>query len=270
LALNPQLNFVAVDGGAVPLVDQGRGPAILLLHGWTLDSRVWRPQLIGLAERFRVLAIDRRGFGQSTAPADLSQESDDIFAVLDAADVDRCVLVGQSQAGQVALRFALNHPDRLTGVALQGASLGGVEPGPDPNEAIPLARYADWVAEGRLDLVKGEWRSHPLMALPGPDRAAAEPLLADIEADYDGRDLLAPPPSQAAITPADLASLTVPLLALTGALETPWRRRVADAAAACAPQSSRVRIPAAGHLCNLDAVSAFNAALAQFADGVAG
>ena len=50
------------------------GTALVLLHGWALDRRAWQPQFGELASRFRLVAIDRRGFGRSTAPPDLATE----------------------------------------------------------------------------------------------------------------------------------------------------------------------------------------------------
>ena len=58
-----------------------------------------------LADRFRLVAIDRRGFGRSTAPPDLNREVADLVAVRDALGLDRMVLVGMSQGGRVALHY---------------------------------------------------------------------------------------------------------------------------------------------------------------------
>ena len=65
--------------------DHGSGPAVVLLHGWPLDSRSWEPQLHPLLEAgYRVITYDRRGFGRSSRPT----EGYDFDTL--AADLDRC------------------------------------------------------------------------------------------------------------------------------------------------------------------------------------
>ena len=66
--------WLQVDGGTLAVEKVGQGPTVVLLHGWTLDRRMWTMQARALANRFTLVAIDRRGFGQSTAPPHQSPE----------------------------------------------------------------------------------------------------------------------------------------------------------------------------------------------------
>ncbi|HJV40700.1 alpha/beta hydrolase [Caulobacter sp.] len=254
---------VPVRGGVLHGEVSGEGPAALFLHGWTLDRRMWRPQVEVLSSTFRVAAIDRRGFGASTPPPDLDQELDDILAVLDALAVDRCALIGMSQGGRVALRFADRRPDRLWGLVLQSAPLDGFAPGPRPEEAIPLDAYRDLVRGGAIDAMRAAWSSHPLMAFPGHlDRSALDAML---EA-YDGRDLgeVISPRGEAPDLARRLDTIAVPALVITGEHDPPWLQLVGDALAYGLPQGGRQVMADAGHMSNLSHPEAFNAAVGAF------
>lgn len=249
---------LAVDDGAISYTRAGAGPAVILLHGWTLDRRMWTPQLEALADNHLLIAPDRRGFGRSSAPPDLAREADDVARLLDAAGAARAVIVGMSQAGRVALDFALRFRDRTNGLVLHGAPLGGVVPGPSADETIPISEYAALVRAGRLDEMKRRWRTHPLMQTATPGAAAcAEAMLAD----YQARDLAA---ESSAMEEVDTAGVSTPTLVITGVQDTPWRRRAGDALAKAIANASRVEIEGAGHLCNLCAPAAYNAALGRF------
>jgi pimeloyl-ACP methyl ester carboxylesterase len=233
--------------------------ALVFLHGWTLDHRMWRPQIGTLSNRPLVMAPDRRGFGASTAPPDLAQEPIDVVRLLDLHQVERAIIVGMSQAGRVAIDFALRFPERLAGLVLQGAPLGEV-PAEEAAEAIPVAEYAALVRAGRLAEMKARWRAHPLMRT---QNEAARTLIEDIFADYNGRDLLAPaPPPRERVQ--DLSSITAPALVLTGANDTAHRRRSGAQFAAALGDARYVEIPDAGHLCNLCQPDAYADALSHF------
>lgn len=249
---------VAVDGGAIRVETLGIGPPVVFLHGWTLDRRVWGPQLRALANRFQLILPDRRGFGQASAPADIAREPDDIARMADALNLPRFALVGMSQGARVALAIASRHPARVGALAVQGAPLSDVIP---HDEHSPTDAMTALVGAGRHSEMRDLWRAHPLMHVAD---TAARQLLDRIVADYDGRDLLTPQPALE-VTQADCRNIRAPVLAITGAHETPWRHRVA-AALHSATGALRVDIAGGGHLCNLDRPDAYNAALGGFLD----
>jgi pimeloyl-ACP methyl ester carboxylesterase len=257
---------IGVRGGTVRLRCAGAGVPILLLHGWSLDHRAWTPQIESLADRYRVITLDRRGFGASTAPPGLAAETGDILTILRRLDLDRAVLVGMSQGGRIALRFAVTHPQRVSGLVLQGAPLDGFAPEPRREDAIPLSSYRALAREGRLAQVRSLWGSHPLMRCAAP---AASQLLDALLADYQGRDLIEPGPDNVAPLANMLADVPVPALVVTGEHDTPWRQLVGDALAYGLPHSRRARVSGAGHLCNLTHPQAFNALVAGFVDRIA-
>lgn len=102
-------------------------PAVVLLHGFTSDNRMWLPVIDALSQDYRVIAPDMRGHGATTAPEDLDSYTmeayaGDLLALLDALEVDVCALVGCSFGGMVALHFAVHHADRVAGLVISDSS----------------------------------------------------------------------------------------------------------------------------------------------------
>lgn len=232
-------------------------PALLFVHGWTLDSRMWAPQIEAFSATRFVLAPDRRGFGQSSAPPCPQQESDDLVALLDAFGVERAVIVGMSQGGRIALEFARFHTERLAALVLQGARF---DHGAGRTE-IPIAHYTALIRTGRIGEMRRLWSGHAMMQAMTPEaQHAADAMLAS----YDGRDLVAQVMGLTELKAADIATITAPSLIVTGTLDTEHRHASAAALAQALPHAVSVTIGDAGHLCNLCRAEAYNAALGRF------
>lgn len=248
---------VAVAGGSLPVAVSGEGEPLILLHGWTLDHRMWGPQIAGLAGRHRLVMPDRRGCGRATAPPDLSREAEDVIAIADHLGFERFALVGLSRGAVVALDVARSFGPRVSALIVSGAPLPALVA---REEVIDLDHYRALAVAGDLARFREEWAQHPLMHTRSPEAAM---LAAAMLADYDGRDLLAP--SEAPDLPREaLAMLAMPVLSLTGEHDTPWRRACARALADAAPNARHIEIPGAGHLANADNPAAFDAAVAAF------
>ena len=109
--------LVSVGEIALNIVDQGSGPPLVLVHGFPLDHSMWRGQIDGLSSRYRVIAPDMRGFGQSRSEDEIvtiAQFADDVSALLDALQIaEPITYCGLSMGGYIGWQFALRHGDRL-------------------------------------------------------------------------------------------------------------------------------------------------------------
>jgi len=120
--LVPDGREVTVNGVDLHVVEEGAGPAVLLVHGWPELAWSWRHQLPALAEAgYRAIAPDMRGYGRSSAPAAVDAYGiealcGDLVGLLDALGVERAVVVGHDWGSMVAWNTALRHPERLAGV----------------------------------------------------------------------------------------------------------------------------------------------------------
>ena len=114
----------------LPYTDRGRGPALVLLHGFPLDRRMWDAQVERLSQNCRVMAPDFRGFGRSgnTDPFTIESLADDIHVFVEQLVAKPCVLVGLSMGGYVALAYAKKYPADLRGLILVDTKAGADTP----------------------------------------------------------------------------------------------------------------------------------------------
>jgi len=102
------------------------GPTLLLGHSLLCGRFMWDSVLPALTPHFRVINVEVRGHGESTAPADFTLEdlAEDWRAILDAEGVDDVAIAGLSMGGMTAMRFALRYPERVRALALLDTSAG--------------------------------------------------------------------------------------------------------------------------------------------------
>lgn len=109
--------FVDAGGVKIHYVTKGNGPLVVLLHGFPDYWYGWRHQLPALAQHFRVVAIDLRGFNQSDQPKGVENYAldkllGDVDAVLKHFKCQQATIVGHDWGGYIAWRYAMAHPDK--------------------------------------------------------------------------------------------------------------------------------------------------------------
>ncbi len=103
-------------------LERGEGEPVLLLHGLMGQMRHWEPVLEGLGEGYRPLALTLPIFHPALPEATLDELVRYVLGFLDALEIPRAVIGGNSLGGHAALRLALDHPDRVSGLILTGSS----------------------------------------------------------------------------------------------------------------------------------------------------
>jgi pimeloyl-ACP methyl ester carboxylesterase/DNA-binding CsgD family transcriptional regulator len=134
-AVEQEIRFCTADDGVrLAYATHGRGPAIVKVANWVTHvefdwrSPLWRHWWEELGRGHRVIRYDMRGCGLSDRnPEELSLDAfiGDLGAVVDAAGLDRFALLGISQGGAAAVRYAVEHPERVTHLVLCGAYARG-------------------------------------------------------------------------------------------------------------------------------------------------
>jgi pimeloyl-ACP methyl ester carboxylesterase len=242
--------------------------AVLLLHAFPLHSGMWEPQLAALSSRFRVIAPDHRGLGASRpAPAAATMDliSGDLLQLLRHLGVRRAAVAGASMGGYVALELYRRAPQLFAGLALVGSkAVPDTQEQKDGREAFArnaLSQGISWVAADftpkllrpQADPVADATVRH-LIAESAPEGIAAAQ-----------RGMASRPDSV-----PTLARIACPTIAVVGELDqiTPFgeMQRIAQTVKG----GRLLRIPAAGHLPNLEAPAAFNTALGAFCASVLG
>jgi 3-oxoadipate enol-lactonase len=259
--------FVEVDGGRLFHVSTGASQrsAIVFLHGFTLDHRMWRRQLDALGDEHRCVAWDARGFGRSSMPTAPYAHWRDAAAVCDRLGIDRVLAVGHSIGGHQLLELALARPGLVVGfVAVALSGLASV-PFPDDVKAMFGAVRKAANDEG-IEAAKKIWSRAGWFASAREDPALARELDGWL-ADYSGWHWTHDNPAQNLTPPpADrLAELSIPTLVVTGARDLPYNDAIGDLLVRSLPGSRRLHLEGAGHMTNMEAPDAVNGAIAALA-----
>ncbi|MEW5420881.1 alpha/beta fold hydrolase [Amorphus sp. 3PC139-8] len=257
--------ILELQGASLAWDTAGHGPGVVLLHGFSCDTRMWDPQTRALAPTYRIVRYDLRGFGASSLPSGPYDHADDLLAMIDSHGLQRPLVVGLSLGANIALAFARRFPDRLSGLLLAAPGLPGhvwTEERP-PEAAKAYARTHDVAA------VKAFWLGHPLFASLADAPRARDVMTAMVE-DYSGwhwtnTDPQAPIPG----LPEALPTIATPTLVISGERDAAGYREIARRIAADMPQARLVSLKDVGHMVNLEAEDAFNRLLLQFADETA-
>src|SRR5512146_922025 len=114
-----------VNGVDLAYDDSGRGQPLVLLHEGIADRTMWDDVTPMLAERFRVIACDLRGFGETPLPDGPFVYAADVVGLIEALGVERAHVVGASLGGHVALDLALARPELVDRLVLVGAGIDG-------------------------------------------------------------------------------------------------------------------------------------------------
>ena len=211
----------------------GSGPPLLLLHGNGENGTYFVHQVEEFSHDFTVYAIDTRGHGKSprgAAPFTISQFAGDLLAFMEQQGLTQADILGFSDGGNIALTFALRHPDRVRRLILNGANL-------DPKGVKPLVH---------LPIVAG-YHFASLSKSPAA-RAHAELLGLMVNEPH--------------IAPAELKKLTMPVLVIAG-MKDMIRERHTRLIAASIPNVRLALIPGDHFIAN-KAPAAFNRAVRQF------
>ncbi len=256
---------LAVRGAELHYETEGTSTtAVVLVHGFALDARMWDDQVEALQDIAVVVRYDARGFGRSSAPAPAVpySNSGDLLALLDHLGVARALLVGLSMGGQIALHTALVAPQRIHGLVLLDSVLDGVDwdrQSVRSMKAIDVALNRDGVGAA-----KAAWLAHPLFA-PARRNEAVAARLAAMVGDYSGFHWTAIDPCEPMIPrPIEvLGRVAVPTSVVLGELDVPCFVTMASLLAKRIPGARLTTVSDAGHMVNMEAPGIVNAVVRE-------
>ncbi|MDW8403590.1 alpha/beta hydrolase [Chloroflexus sp.] len=121
------MSIIVIDNQRVHYEVFGRGRPVVFLHGWLGSWRYWYTSMEVVSRHFRTYSFDFWGFGESRTNEmpTIQGYSNQVIRFLDAMGIERAALVGHSMGGMVAMKTAIEHPERVTRVATVGAPING-------------------------------------------------------------------------------------------------------------------------------------------------
>lgn len=259
--------YAEADGDRLAYDVTGDGEPVVLLHAGIVDRGMWNDVVPLLADQFKVIRFDARGFGESSRPPDGPfARWDDLFAVMDAAGVDRAHLVGISQGAETALDATLTAPDRVDHLVLVGAGMKGWEFRDELNQRWQ-AEVAAWERgdlDGCAELSMGTWFDGPMRSPADVDpdvrhRAwAMQRRAIDLENDDAEAQSAEPPASER------LGEVSVPTLVAAGELDQPDMVAIAEKLAAEIPGARHELLPGVAHLAPMERPTDFAMLIRDF------
>ncbi len=245
----------------------GEAP-IVFLHAGVCDSRMWTGSFETFAPTRRVVAYDRRGFGATAMGAEHFSSVDDLWAVMDALAIERAVLVGCSQGGRIALDATLERPERVAGLVLVAAAIGGSpeETHPDSRLAALSDRYEKAKAADDLD---EQNRIEAQVWLDGPFSPEGRVGGEARESFFAMNHIVLRAPKHCSFTVpvtayGRLAEVATPTALIWGPLDVPSVIANMRHAAATIPDVQVFELDGVAHLPSLEAPERFDAALSTF------
>ena len=239
-------------------VHGNQGPVLLLTHGYSATSEMWRDQIEAFSRKHRLVLWDMRGHGQSDYPDDQAAYSEaltvgDMAALLDEVGAQRAIIGGLSLGGYMSLAFYRVHPERAAALLI-------IDTGPG----------------FKKDDAREAWNKRALDTAARLDREGLSVLKAASRerSNANHRDAFGlARAARGMLTQRDarvieiLPEIKVPALVVVGADDAPFLA-ASDYMAAKIPGAKKVVIPAAGHAVNIDQPQAFVDAVLPFLDGL--
>ena len=233
----------------------GSGPPLLLTHGYSVTSEMWKGQVEALSKTHTLVLWDLRGHGRSDYPEDDAAYGEaetigDMAALLDHVGAKRAVVGGLSLGGYMSLAFYRAHPERVSALLI-------IDTGPGFKK--DEAREA-WNKRARETAARFDREG--LAALSSASRTANHRDASGLA--RAARGMLA---QRDARVIEVLPEIKVPSLVVVGADDTPFIA-ASDYMAAKIPGAKKAVIPAAGHMSNIDQPQAFAEAVLPFLDSL--
>jgi 3-oxoadipate enol-lactonase len=245
---------------------RGSGIPVLWVHGYPLNRTMWKPQLEGLADITRGLAIDLRGHGESQpSPGVYTMDllADDIATFLDVLNIHQpVILAGLSMGGYVSMAFCRRHIDRLAGLILCATRAHADSPEGKQNRTNSAALAQERGVPAAVSGLQQKLMA-PISYKIRPDLVEAvksmtestplEGVVGDLLGMRERPDSL-----------STLAAFEKPTLILHGAEDQIIPIREAEEMQSTMPDAHLEIIPQAGHLLNLEQPQLFNTAVRNF------
>jgi pimeloyl-ACP methyl ester carboxylesterase len=257
------VEVVLANGLEIAYERVGAGPPLVFVHGAAGDGRLWRPQLVALADEFTVVAWDEPGAGRSSdLPADfaLPDYASCLAALIEALALGPAHVAGLSWGGTVVQELYRQHPELVATLILVDAYAGW-------KGSLPEEEVRARVAGARQMLAADASEFDPTLPglFAGDPPAEFVPLLDEMAAAVRPESLRTQLFTMAEADQRELLPrIAVPTLLIWGELDARSPLSVGRQLAQAIPDAQLVVIPGCGHVSNLEKPGQFNEAVREF------
>ena len=263
-----ETGYLEVAGARLYYEVTGAGHPILLLHADVADSRMWDEQVAALAPHYRVICLDKRGFGKTTAEDGPFSHRQDIADLLRHLSIEKTAILGLSNSAVLALDFTLEHPEMVDALIVAAGGVSGYQPPATETEMRLFLEYEALEGKrdfaGLIELGVRVWADGPGQP-DGRADARVRTRLRDMLTDMYRlhHEQLQPRPLE---PPAieRLGEIRVPTLVLVGDLDESGTIAAMNLLAEHVAGARKVVFSGAAHMVNMEQPERFNTLVLEF------
>ncbi len=262
--------FVEVNGARIFYQVAGQGEPMLLMHGYPLSGALFSRNRDALANRFRVITIDHRGYGKSEAPGvpgDITIYAQDALTLMDELGVERAIIGGHSMGGPITFEMYQRAPERFRGMIL-------IDTIAAPASTIEAALWQGFAAEAQQNGIGSTYINFLIKDMLSGDTRVNQPELvnyltqiikqASVDAAVGGAQALTTRPDYTDL----LSQIQVPTLVYVGVEDTIYPVAISKMMAEAIPSAQLVTILDAAHAAIFEAPERSNEAILEWAAGL--
>ena len=263
---------VKANGIEIEVELHGRGPTLVLVHGFSDNLTMWYNQVPQFSNTNRVLVYDVRGHGGTETPEieiGMDLLSEDLRALLDALEIEKACVLGYSMGGRIGLGFALKYPARTAGLILANSGVMGTDIRPSPEEAKAMVarrqEMLDMIETGNIEAIASGMAERSLS--PGFRQRNPEVFRRYEQVKMKNSPLaykaMMDGMARATADPPDLSRLRCPVLIIAGEYDGFMAMEVARSMEKRIEEATLAALPT-GHAAAIEAPEEFNRAVLAF------
>jgi 3-oxoadipate enol-lactonase len=257
--------YANVNGTKIYYELKGKGPAVVLIHGWSLNTEMWDDQFNEFSKSHKVLRYDVRGYGKSNVP-DTSKpycHHDDLKTLMDHLKIEKAAIIGLSMGGYVAINFALVYPEKTTALVPVDSWIEGHKTS-KPLGDLYSTLFKKAKEEG-LGPAIDYWLGFPYFRSANRNNGLKK-RMRSVVGSYNGWDFyntdpilrLKPGPAER------LREVSAPTLVVVGSEDMQDIQGISDLVVSGVRNAEKYVIGDAGHMSNMEKPDEFNRVVLEF------
>ena len=263
--MNAESGYAEVNGTKLYYEIKGKGHPLVLVHGFTLDNRMWDDQFQEFSKHYRVLRYDLRGYGKSAMPSGQEYtDSDDLMCLMKYLDIEHAHIIGLSMGGCIASDFTLSYPRAVDKLVLADTTLNGYT----WTEEYGSSLRSIWVTckERGVEAAKAQFLDFEIFCSESENPKVYSALKRIID-DYSFIHFLYDiPECRIKMKPVAqrLHDIHAPTLVIVGERDSPDFHIIADLLIREIPQARKLIISRVKHMSNMEDPETFNKEVLSF------
>ncbi len=272
--MSKKFDFININGAQIHIQESGSGFPIVFVHAGIANLEMWDAQVDFLADSYRTVAYDMRGFGKSPAVPGEFAHYQDLISIFDQLDIQKCILVGCSKGGGVVIDAALAAPERVAGLIVVGGMAYGMElesesePPPQWEQAVKAFKAGDIPLANEMEIqIWVDGYNQPV----GRANPQVREKVREMNEIVLRNELAAPDAQENVLEPkagTRLNQISVPTLFIFGSLDEPDIDQAIEIMMREIPRAKRKTIQDAAHMSNMEKPEEFNHIMVDFIETI--